>query len=94
MEKAPAKHLTPLQEKESENADLRRQVRDLQQERDKDLTRIEEFEKEHKAQQETIDRLQMENSIYKKYDVEREDLFRKHFEEFRKHFEEEFRKHF
>ena len=75
VEKAPAKHLTLLQEKESENADLRRQVRDLQQDRNKDLTRIEEFEKEHKAQLKTIDRLQKENSIYKKYDVEREDLF-------------------
>ena len=75
MGKAPAEHLTPLQEKESEIADLRRQLRDSQRKIDEDQIKIEKFEEVHQDHLEFIDRLQKEISLYKKYDVEREGLF-------------------
>ena len=89
-EKAPMEPLTPLQEKELEIADLRRQVRDLQQERDGDRTRIEEFEAEHEAKNVALDRLSnavkerdLETRSYKRHDVERDDLFIKYWEDIR-----------
>ena len=56
-DKAPAERLTPLQEKESEIADLRRQVRDFRQENDEVRTKCEDLEAEQKAKNESIERL-------------------------------------
>ena len=56
-DKATAERLTPLQEKESENADLRRQVRDFRQEIDEVRTKCEDLEAEQKAKNEVIERL-------------------------------------